>query len=78
MSIGVMIVSSMLVIPVACGIQLRKSYFKTIVISSILGLLFMVSGLILSFYFNLKPGGTTVIIATITLILIILFKRKKF
>lgn len=77
-SIGVMIVSSMLVIPVACGIQLRKSYFKTIAISSILGLLFMVSGLILSFYFNLKPGGTTVIIATITLILIILFKRKKF
>lgn len=76
-SIGVMIVSSMLVIPVACGIQLRQSYFRTIIISSILGLLFMVSGLIFSFYFNLKPGGTTVIIATVTLITIILFKNKK-
>lgn len=76
-SIGVMIVSSMLVIPVACGIQLRQSYFRTIIISSLLGLVFMFLGLVLSFYLNLKPGGTTVIIATLTLILIILFKNKK-
>lgn len=76
-SIGIMIVSSMLVIPVACAIQLKQSYFKTIIISSILGLVFMISGLIFSFYFNLKPGGTTVIIATFTLAVIILFKIKK-
>lgn len=76
-TIGVMIISSMLVIPVACAIQLRQSYFKTIVISSVLGFIFMISGLILSFYLNLKPGGTTIIIATITLILIILFKDQK-
>ncbi len=75
-TIGIMIISSMLVIPVACAIQLRKSYFKTIIISSILGFIFMISGLILSFYFNLKPGGTTIIIATISLILIILFKKR--
>lgn len=75
-TIGIMIISSMLVIPVACAIQLRKSYFKTIIISSILGFIFMISGLILSFYFNLKPGGTTIIIATISLILIILFKKQ--
>lgn len=76
-SIGVMIISSMLVIPVACAIQLRQSYFRTIIISSILGFLFMISGLILSFYLNLKPGGTTVIIATLTLITIILIKEIK-
>lgn len=76
-SIGVMIISSMLVIPVACAIQLRKSYFKTIVISSILGFIFMILGLIVSFYFNLKPGGATVIIATLTLIFIILYKQIK-
>lgn len=76
-TIGVMIVSSMLVIPVACSIQLRQSYFRTIIISSILGFIFMISGLVLSFYFNLKPGGTTVIVATVTLILIIILKNKK-
>lgn len=76
-SIGVMIISSMLVIPVACAIQLRKSYFKTIVISSILGFIFMILGLIISFYLNLKPGGATVIIATLTLIIIIIFKQIK-
>lgn len=76
-TIGVMIVSSMLVIPVACSIQLRQSYFKTIVISSVLGFLFMIAGLIASFYLNLKPGGTTVIIATLTLIAIILIKKNK-
>lgn len=76
-TIGVMIISSMLIIPVACAIQLKKSYFQTIVISSILGFLFMISGLILSYYLNLKPGGTTIIIATLTLIVIIISKDRK-
>ncbi|MDO5028320.1 MAG: metal ABC transporter permease [Bacillota bacterium] len=76
-TIGVMIVSSMLVIPVACSIQLRMSYLKTIISSSIFGFAFMVLGLLSSFYFDLKPGGTTVIIATISLIIIILLKEKK-
>lgn len=76
-SIGVMIVSSMLVIPVACAIQLKLSYFKTIIASSLFGLVFMIGGLFLSFYLNLKPGGTTIIIATLTLMIIIIIKTLK-
>lgn len=75
-TIGVMIVSSMLIIPVACSIQLKMSYFKTIVASSVFGFIFMILALFISFYFNLKPGGTTVILATLTLIIITLYKNK--
>lgn len=76
-TIGVMIVSSMLVIPVACAIQLRLSYLKTIIASSLFGLVFMMGGLIISFYLKLKPGGTTIILATLTLLGIILVKQLK-
>lgn len=73
-TIGVMIVSSMLVIPVACAIQLKLSYFKTLMASSIFGLVFMMGGLLLSYYLNLKPGGTTIMIATLTLLSIIFYQ----
>ena len=62
-TVGALIVSSMLVIPVACAMQLGKSYFQTVLYSIFFALMFMVSGLILSFHIpNLKPSGTVVLI----------------
>lgn len=74
-AIGVLIVASMLVIPVACAIKLKLSYFRTVIFSIIFSFIFMSTGVVISYYLDIKPGGTTVIIATITLMLIIFFKN---
>lgn len=75
-TVGVLIISSLMVIPSACSLQFKKGYKDTIILSSLFGLLFTISGLTLSYYFDLKPGGTIVLIGVATLLFIIFLKRK--
>ncbi len=75
-TVGVLIISSLMVIPVACAIRTSKSYFRTTILSSIFGIFFTEFGLVVSFYLGLKPGGTIVLIGVITLITILLFGKK--
>ena len=76
-TVGILIISSLMVIPVACAMKFELGYFKTIVLSSFFGLFFVISGLILSFYLNLKPGGTIVLTGVITLIIILFITNFK-
>lgn len=74
-TIGALIVSSLMVIPVACAMQLAKSYKQIVVYSIVFALIFTISGLYISYYARLKPGGTIVLLGVIILIGILLFKR---
>lgn len=74
-TVGSLIVSSLMVVPVACAMQFAKSYRQTVIFSVLFGLLFTGSGLFLSFYAGLKPGGTIVLIGVVILLLILLFKK---
>ena len=74
-SVGALIVSSLMVIPVACAMQLANSYKKTVIYSVLFGLLFTITGLFVSYHFNLKPGGTIVMIGVIVLIPLLMIKR---
>jgi zinc transport system permease protein len=76
-SVGALIVSSLMVIPVACAMQLANSYKKMVVYSVIFGLIFTISGLFLSYYWNLKPGGTIVLIGVVVLIPLMIAKRER-
>ena len=76
-SIGALIVSSLLVIPVICSMQFSKSFLSTIIYSILFALAFTTIGLFISFYLNLKPGGTIVIIGVITFIIIMIVKSIK-
>ncbi|OQB14520.1 MAG: High-affinity zinc uptake system membrane protein ZnuB [Firmicutes bacterium ADurb.Bin193] len=73
-TVGALIVSSMMVVPVVCAMQFAKSYFKTVVYSVVFALLFTISGLFISFYANLKPGGTIVLVGIVSLVTILLGK----
>lgn len=73
-TVGVLMVSSLMVVPVACALRLSKSYFQTIIYSVLFGMVFTLSGIVISFYKGLKPGGTMVLTGVITLILIVLFQ----
>ncbi len=75
-SVGALIVSSLMVIPVACAMQLANSYKKTVIFSVLFALLFTVVGLFLSYYFNLKPGGTIVLTGVVVLIPLMIWKKE--
>lgn len=75
-SVGALIVSSLMVIPVACAMQVANSYKKTVIFSVLFAVIFTVVGLILSYYFNLKPGGTIVLTGVVVLIPLMVVKKK--
>lgn len=74
-TVGALIVSSMMVVPVACGMQFGKSYKQTVAYSIVSAVLFTIIGLFVSYYWQLKPGGTIVLVGVIFLIMIIIIKR---
>jgi zinc transport system permease protein len=61
--VGILLVSAMLVLPVAAAQQMTRSFRSTVVFASLLGLGVSVGGLILAFYMDAAPGGTIVLTA---------------
>lgn len=74
-TVGALIVSSMMVVPVACAMQFGKNYLQTLLYAVVLDVIFMVIGLLAAYYLGLKPGGTIVLVGVIFLILV--FAGKK-
>ena len=60
--VGVLLIAALIVIPVVAALQLKKSFAKTIFYAEIISLFSVVSGIIVSFYFDLSTGGTIVLI----------------
>lgn len=67
--IGSLVVSSLLVIPVATALQLTKSYRGTTIVAVIASLLAGVLGLVISFPWGTNSGSTIIIVATFFLLL---------
>lgn len=62
--VGLLLVSAMLVIPVACALQTARSFAGTVLQSMLYGALSVALGLTVSYYANLAPGGTIVLMGT--------------
>ncbi|PXX53025.1 zinc transport system permease protein [Hungatella effluvii] len=74
-TVGALIVSSMMVVPVACAMQFGKNYRQTVLWAVGLDVIFMVTGLFAAYYLGLKPGGTIVLVGVIFLLLVFAGKR---
>ena len=74
-TVGTLVVSSLMILPVACALQIGKSYKQVVGLGIVFALLFTSIGLTLSFYGGLKPGATIVLAGVMGLILI-LFSKK--
>jgi zinc transport system permease protein len=74
---GVLIVSAMMVIPVACALLLASSYFQAVMLAVCFALVFNVSGIFLSFHFNIKPSGA-IVLTSIVMFFIIIFLKEVF
>jgi len=73
-AIGIILILALFTIPGLIAERFTKKFFSMMIISGMLGLIFMISGIILSFYYNISPTPTIVIIAGIALILSLLKK----
>lgn len=67
--VGLLLVSAMMVIPVACALQTARSFRGTITQSMVYGLVTVFLGLTISYYVNLAPGGTIVLTGTLLFLL---------
>ena len=77
-TVGALMVSSMMVVPVACAMQLGKNFKQTVWYAVGLNVLFMIIGLFAAFYLGLKPGGTIVLVGVAALLAIFIGKRIVF
>jgi zinc transport system permease protein len=59
--VGIILVSALLVIPGATGVQLSKNYRGVLAISLLTGVVSVVLGLYLSFWFDIPSGATIVL-----------------
>ncbi|HBR85705.1 MAG TPA: metal ABC transporter permease [Firmicutes bacterium] len=72
--IGSLIVSSFLALPVACALQVSKSYFQTNIYAVVFSLIPGVVGLIISWPLNWNVGGAIVLLSVAILVMLLIGK----
>jgi zinc transport system permease protein len=73
--VGILLVSSLMTLPVAAAMKVAKSFKKLIITSIIFAEISVFGGLVSSYYLNLAPGGSIVVLS-ILILLITIFYRK--
>ncbi len=76
-TVGSLVISSLMIIPVACSMLISKSYKQNLIFSVIFALIFTIAGLIVTAFYDLKPGGTIVLIGIAVLLVIVVLSRKQ-
>tara|TARA_B100001029_G_scaffold176492_1_gene179492 strand:- start:995 stop:1843 length:849 start_codon:yes stop_codon:yes gene_type:complete len=63
-TVGIILVLSMLIIPAAAAKLISESFINSIIFSAVFGIISSVSGLYLSYFFNLPSGPSMSLVAT--------------
>ena len=75
--VGALLISSLMVLPVATSLLIANSFKSGLIYSNIFGVISVIIGLTLSFYLDLAPGGTIVLTALGILLLVLLLESIK-
>lgn len=70
-TVGALVVSSLMVVPVTCAMQVAKSYKGTLICGILFATGFTVIGLFLAFYLGLRPGATIVLVGCAVLVILL-------
>lgn len=73
--VGVLVLSSMIALPVAAALQLKRGFRVTLLFSIVFSVTDIMSGLFLSYYLGVAPGGLTALISVGVLLLVMLGRR---
>lgn len=74
--VGSLVVSSLIVLPTAIALQLKKGYKMTLIYSLVFSVLSMVIGLTLSYYLDLRPGATIVSLMVVVLVFVMIIRES--
>ncbi|MEJ6949923.1 metal ABC transporter permease [Natronospora cellulosivora (SeqCode)] len=75
--VGGLLISSLISLPVATALQIAKSFKQTVIYSVITAIISVNSGLIISFYLDLAPGGTIILTNVFCLFIVIIYNAVK-
>jgi zinc transport system permease protein len=66
---GILVISSLIVLPVASAMQFRKGFSRTLAIAVAVSVTDVLAGLILSYYLDSAPGGAIAIMSVATMVI---------
>lgn len=72
--VGILLISSLIVIPNIAAMMLGKSFKKTLLASAAISVSSVVAGIFVSYSANLPPGGTIVMVSIAVLLGVLAFK----
>jgi len=75
--VGILLVSSLMILPVALAMQLAKSFRGTLVTAIASSEVAVIIGLSSSFYLDLPPGGAIVMTLVLMLILVLMLSSRR-
>ena len=73
--VGALLISSLMVIPVAAALLLAQGFKKTLLWAVTFGIFSVLIGLTSSFYLDLAPGGTIILTSVLILLLLLLVRK---
>lgn len=73
--VGIMLISAMLILPAVTALQLAKGFKGAMLISALVGVFSVITGITLSFFLNL-PAGATIVMVNFAVFLLALLVRK--
>ncbi len=75
--VGALVVSSLMILPVACAMQFNKGFKATLFTSCAFALSFMAAGLLISYFADIAPSGAVVLLAVAVFLILLAFKALK-
>ncbi|MCD8158174.1 MAG: metal ABC transporter permease [Clostridiales bacterium] len=75
-TVGALVISSLMVLPVACALLISKSYRQNIILSVIFAVIFTLIGLFISCFWDIAPGGTIVLCGIAGLVILLPFRKR--
>jgi len=74
--VGILLIGALMVVPVLTAMQLSRSFKHTLGVSVIVSLLSVITGLIISYLYDIASGGAIVLVCLMVYILVMLYKRR--
>jgi zinc transport system permease protein len=75
--VGILLISSLIVIPNITAMLFGKGFRKTALISGMIGVFSVVAGVLISYEANIATGGTIVLVLVITFLATLAAKKVK-
>ncbi len=75
--VGALLVASLLVLPVATALLVSRSYASTVRIAVLLGIIYTMAGIVISYYWDIKPGGVIVLNAIAGMIVFFIYSKMR-